>query len=294
MFNIKQLLEDHSIEYFSEGKNTKHGWITIQCPCCDDHSNHGGFNLTTSHYVCWRCGHHWQDEIISLLLNISRREAKTILEQYEGENIVQEEKKEIIRSLTTHLPKNVKALSPQHIKYLRDRNFDPERTARTWHLKGTDFMGKYKFRIIIPIMLNNKLVSYIGRDITGKHPLRYKACEEKYEVNHYKHILFGSDHIRNRRAIICEGPFDVFRLGHAAVATFGTGFTKEQILFISKVMDTAFILYDKDAIEQATKLYHALNGLIDKVEILTLPDYAKDPAELTEDDVKYLKKELDI
>ena len=294
MFNVKNFMDDYNISYITEGKNTQQGWLNINCPFCNDPSQHGGFNIYTGHYNCWNCGHHWQDQVIEKLLGITNYEARNIIEQYETVIGLRQEKKKLkFKNKTSiKLPKGTYDLQPMHRKYLIKRNFDPDKIESIWNIRGTHWIGEYSYRIIAPIFLNNKIVSYIGRDITEKSNLRYKACKIENEIIHYKHIVYGADYIKDRKAIIVEGITDVWRFGKGAIAMFGTNYTKQQILFLTKLIDKAFIIFDKGAYLQTKKLCEDLIGLLSHVEIITLPDFVKDPAELTQKDADDLKKEL--
>lgn len=293
MVDIKQLLQDHNVPFTTEGKNTQRGWVNVCCPKCSDSSNHGGFNIQGGYYNCWQCGHTKLPEILSLLIGCSYPEARELIKEYDNaiEYTVERKtpkRKEII------FPKDTRELSElrPHRKYLERRNYDPEEIVRLWKVKGTGFLGSYKFRILIPIILNQKIVSYTARDITDRAQLRYKSCKIEEEVIHHKHICYGTDYVKYRRAIIVEGPMDVWRIGPGALSTFGTAFTPQQLIFLSTIIDEAFILYDREeqAQKDAQKLYYGLSGIINHVEIIEPPTYAKDPGQMKEKDAEDMRK----
>lgn len=291
MFDIQQFLEDYNIPYWIEGKNTGMGWINIQCPFCNDHSNHGGFNIQKEYYNCWKCQFHKINEVICKLLNVSFSKANQIIKQYETIiHIKKQYRKKQIFNKELKYPKGTKKLKDMHKNYLEKRNFDPELLEKTWQLKGTNHIGDYRFRIIAPIIINKKPVSYIGRDITDKSSLRYKTCTIQNEVIHHKNILYGLDFVQNRKTIIVEGITDVWKIGKGAVALFGTNYTKKQVLKIIHNIDTAFIMLDNDAEKQANKLSFDLAGLIKHIEIIHIS--MKDPASMKQEDANYLKKTL--
>lgn len=292
MFDVKQFLEDKNIEYSTEGKNTQRGWANIQCPMCGDSSNHGGFNLTTGHYNCWHCGHHWTDQIVAKLLTCSVVEARKIIEEYQTGSAIIERKPVVKNNTKLDFPVGTKGISKRHKNYLIKRNFDPKEIEKTWKIKGTGFLGDYKFRIIIPVILNGVMVSYVGRDITEQADLRYKACKMEDEITHHKHILYGIDYVKNREAIIVEGATDVWRIGKGAIATFGTSYTAQQLLMMATSLDTAFVLYDRDAFEKAKQLQTSLSGLIKHVEIIVLPPNIKDPSDMEQLVANRLRKEI--
>jgi DNA primase len=183
-------------------------------------------------------------------------------------------------------------MEKRHKQYLINRNFDPDKLEKTWDLRGAGYTGDYKFRIIAPIIFKNKIVSFQGRDITGQSTLKYKTCKTSEEAIHHKHILYGIDKVKNRQAVIVEGITDVWRLGEGAVSTFGISYTEKQVLFISKYLDRAFILFDNEptAQQKAKKLAIHLTSVGVKAEVVNIE--SNDPAELKQEDADYLMKYL--
>jgi DNA primase len=281
--SIEQLLQDYNIPVDNSGKNWQPGWINIRCQMhgCTDTSNHGGFNIAKGYYNCWKCGHHSLNDVISTLLGIKWFEAKELLKQYESAYNVQQSTKKVPLARECELPINCHDIQQRHKKYLVNRGFWFTDLQVNWGIKGTGPIGPYKFRIIIPIYFNSKLVSYQGRDITGRSNLRYKACPIEKEVIHHKHIVYGIDHIHNRKAVIVEGVFDVWRLGYSAVSTFGTEVTNEQVILLANRLDKAYIAFDdEDAEGKAESLGNRLIALGVDVELISID--AEDPAELTD------------
>lgn len=286
VFNAQQFLNDYSIPYSTEGKNIGKEWIGIKCPFCDDSSWHGGFNITKGYYNCWLCGYH---KLINVIISLTGESFKT------AQNIIRKHSNTISISITTQqetkkkeliLPTGSGTLFFTHKEYLLKRGFDPDYLEKEWGLQGTGFIGDYKFRIIAPIYYKHKLVSYQGRDITGKASLRYKACRKEDEIIHHKHILYGIDKVPGDRVVVVEGITDVWRLGPGAVATFGIEYTTEQLLLIAKQFKTVFILFDNDfnAKKQAFNMSVYLSGFSLNIEILEINK--EDPASLTEQEAK--------
>ena len=290
IFDSKTFLNDYNIKYYEYGKNWQPGWIQITCPICDDTSNHGGFNVASGKYNCWRCGTHPIETIIKHLLNVQSNQAIKIKNEYT--KIINKQINKQVKTVKTicKLPENCNNLSEYHKKYLINRNFDPSEIIDKWHIKGTGPIGEYKFRIIIPILLNEVIVSYQARDTTNKQKLRYKACKIKNEVIHHKHIVYGIDHVKNRKCIITEGITDVWRLGFGAIALFGVNWTTEQLIFLQKNIDCGIILFDSDATIKGEKLTHELNILGLNFKQIKLKK--GDPAELTKEEAKNIINKL--
>lgn len=297
MLDILTILREHQIPSWTEGKNVSPGWVNIQCPFCDDHSNHCGINPSKYYVHCWKCGRHSIKELLVALLNISYKQANEIIKENETYDPIHsyQQKRQNTNS-TLHLPAGTGELKKMHKDYLLSRNFDPEEISSKWKIKGTGVLGPYSYRIIIPIIINGKLVSYQGRDVTGKSELRYMACQPDDEVISHKSIVYGCDTVKDRKAIIVEGVFDVWRLGTGTIATFGTSYSNAQIKFINQIMDTAFLLFDpgdEQAAGKAYKLALQLSAIGTACELIELEDHdERDPADLTQDEASYLKKFL--
>lgn len=301
MFDSKRFLNDYSIQYWTEGKNCSPGRVQIKCCMCDDTSNHLGLPLNGDTVPnCWRCGSHSIIKIIKNLLNVSWSEAKEISKEYsqnKSEKVINDKyskKKRFNKENdSVNLPKNSEEIKSIHKKYLIKRGFNPDTLEKLWKIKGTGNLGQYKYRIVIPIIVNGIAVSFQARDISGKAELRYKACKIEDEIIHHKFIAYGTDYIKNRKAIIVEGILDAWKLGPGAIATFGTGFKKEQILFISNLIDEAFILYDseKEAQEKAEKLCFLLSDCGVKCEIITQNEY-DDPGEMPVSEAESLRLQI--
>ena len=95
---------------------------------------------------------------------------------------------------------------PQHIRYLEGRGFDAQYLINKYDLRGTLYTGDiYAYRVITPIYYNNRIVSYQGRDFTGKQNIRYATCKPENEIIHHKKILFNLDNSKQESVIVMEG-----------------------------------------------------------------------------------------
>ena len=297
MIDTLRLLQNLNIPYISEGKNVSRGWVGISCPLCHDHSNNGGFNLEKGYYSCWRCGYHPLTKIVGALAHINEKQARLIIKQYNtpyhhSPPILKTPPRGVQPPLNSlNLPGTT--LTNHHCQYLIQRGFHPQQLTSTYALTGTGPIGAYKHRIIIPIIQNGIIVSYQGRDITGKASLRYKPCRKENEIIPHKHCLYNIDSCSDT-AVIVEGITDVWRLGPGAIATFGIIFTEEQIkTILSKKIKKAFILFDNEpqAQRQAQKLAYELSSFGVLTEVITLNN-VKDPAELTWENAARLMSSL--
>ncbi len=147
-------------------------------------------------------------------------------------------------------------------------------------------------RLIFPIRnWQGKVVAFGGRDLSNTSKAKYINTPETV-IYSKKHNLFGLyeslDTIKQeRKAILCEGNFDVVALHQAgftnAMAPLGTSFTPEQGRLLRRYCDTVEILFDNDragreATAKALLIAQDL-GMVNKVLALT---NANDPSELIE------------
>jgi hypothetical protein len=206
------------------------------------------------------------DDVLSAALGVSKPQAQKILREYEGRALGSETRPKVkVRRKAHKLPTDTGPFQPQHIKYLRQRNFNPKHLEQVWQLLGTGPMSKldtsdYKHRILAPIHWKGERVSFQARDITGRRDIKYKACPKDRELVEHQTILYGKLEKKRPLGIIVEGITDVWRLGKIAAGTFGIDFTQKQVRQISKYFKRVVILYDDEpqAQRQAEKLQHEL------------------------------------
>ena len=237
-------------------------------------------------WTCFRCGRHSVSEVIRGLLGCSWAEAYKLRSLYRGR-----EEKAFSAGLeparpgkSLALPVNTKPLSDRHQRYLKNRGFDPSSLLPLWDLQGTGPVGTYKLRIIAPVYHDNRLVSYIGRDITDRSAKKYLPCPAEKELRPHKQCLYGLDLVPRDSVVVVEGITDVWRLGPGAVATFGSKFTLAQVNILAQ-FKTCHVMYDADAEASADKLAGHLSVMGIDVDVL-IPE--TDPAELPQEEADNL------
>lgn len=286
--DIEALFDDNDINYDTEGKNVSPGWYNVQCPFCDDHSNHGGFNPHGNYYNCWRCGVKGLEKALSVVMSITRIEAGFLIakyrrydsdsfreggeEKYENENLV--------------LPGRLKPLNKQAKKYLHRRGLNPGFLEKKYDLQITDHISSYRFRIFIPVYYEQRVVSYICRDYTDKQELRYKACKKENELIDHKTLLYNLDNCWRRKAIIVEGVTDVWNFGNSFCAIFGTGYRTEQVSLIAEKFDSVGILFDPEPDAQIRAI-----ALAEELDCIGVEPYLITGIHPTKDPGQYNKKE---
>lgn len=294
MFDAEKLCTDYNIPFDVTGKNTAPGWIQVQCPFCGDTGNHLGINKIKGYANCWKCGHHFLDRTLSEILGLNIKACKELISEYETSARYHLQEKQKSKAVKTKMPYGTTKLQERHKQYLIKRNFDPVILEKKFNLQGTSNLGNYKFRIIAPIYYNQILISYQGRDITNKAPLRYKACPINEEVLHHKYSLYNIDAAKSfsKSVIVVEGIFDVFRLIHGTVSPFGTSWTKEQMLMLNKYFDHIYLLFDigDEAQEKAEKLCWELSAL--GKETILLTGLFSDPGDMSQKEANELIKDI--
>lgn len=289
MFDVISYLDSRGIDYVTSGKNVAPGWVGMKCMHCNDQSNHFGVNIATGSFSCFRCGVKGNViKLITVIDDCSYPQARSLADEFQTGDI---RKKETARVTTLALPKFVKKPLPKsHRKYLENRGFDPDLLTEKYDLYGCEQGGKFQFRIIIPVYQQQNLVTYTARAIVDNAALRYKNCPVQESLTSIKDCLYGIDNA-NKSVVVVEGVFDAWRIGDGACATFGTKVTSEQIRLLSQFKNV-FIMMDSEAVNEAEKLSCSLTGIVDHVEIIHIS--VKDPCEMSDADVRSLKKDLHI
>ena len=174
-----------------------------------------------------------------------------------------------------------------HLNYLKSRDFDPEILIPKYRLKACYNVGKYKFRIIAPVIMDSKIVSFVGMDVTRQAKIPYKNASDSESIIPIKSCLYNLDNA-NETVILVEGITDVWRIGDGSIGTLGKKVTKEQInLLVKRDVEQVYLLPDSDAIELWKQLAIEISPLFDHVELLELN--SGDPENLRGDDLKEIQ-----
>ena len=285
-FDVLSYLQSRNIRYKTSGKNVSRGWAGIQCLFCLDRSNHLGINLSSKAFSCHSCGEKGSIfKLIQEIDGVNFPEAAKILKEFSGGEYVPAEKH--FQSKVIFPEGTTKYFAPIHIDFLINRGYNPEEVIEKYDLYATGPMGSYKHRIIIPIYMNQRIVSFVGRDVTGKQEVPYKNSSEDTSIKDPKHCLYNMDSVLQNKAIVVEGVLDAWRIGDGAVATFGKQYTHEQVRLL-KGLKKVFVLYDSDAGDLAEKLAYDVSSVVSDVVVLTLD--AGDPDDMSLDDIRHLRK----
>ena len=288
--DIRSLLEDLNIDYDERGNNVSGGWVGVQCPFCDDQSNHLGINIQAKTISCWKCP--VSGNVIKYLAEVlgSFNKALDLLSEYIPRELLRFDETEQ-RSLVSkvHLPRNaVQGLLPHHRAYLKSRGFEPDTLEELYNLHSVGPVGEFKNRIIVPIMHKMRLVTYTSVDISDDSELRYLHCPDEKAIIPIKEYLCGLEQTNGHEVIVVEGLFDWWRFGPGAVPSWGVKLTKEQIYLLSKF---SYIKAVGDGDNPGWEFnQHIANELspFAKVKIFDLPE-GIDPDDLTKKEIKYIR-----
>lgn len=270
MVDYESICKQLDIPYWTSGKNNVEGCLTIHCPCCPDNdpdpSRHGNLNPADGSYSCWRCKGSHPSVVIARAAHISVQAASDLIRKYTtGVASVKREEVKMANSIT--LPGSYTPLDI-HRNYLEGRGFDVGELKFYHGIKFTGMMEKWEgmnwqFRVIIPVFdRRNNLVSFQGRDVTGKQD-RYLFPPKEKQVRDCKTLLYGAELCGKKDSlIVVEGVMDAWKLGAGAVCTFGSSVTQEQVLEMSH-WRRVFLAFDNEpaAVQHARDVAKQLSSL---------------------------------
>ncbi len=297
-FDIFKFLDHYNIPYTEYGKNIGNSWFALEeCPFCQGGGNHFGINIQSKGYSCFICGEKGAPpNLVKELLRVSYGEALGIIKEFFNGDLefdIKETGDKVI------FPSGVIPLAKSGGDYLRSRNFDPiyirdkyqvQQTSGHSILNHAGHKSDFKYRLILPIYMNRKLVSYTGRDYTGLTDIRYKHVFIEACIIPPSSCLYNMDTVKDK-CIIVEGITDVWRMGDGVISLQGIKYTKEQIRYlVDKDLKKVVILFDSGKEDEARKLAKILSSLIPVVQVAHLPE--GDPGELSDIEAVKIKHQL--
>ncbi len=280
--------------------NTTSNWIGLNCPWCGDSDKHLGINLENNACNCWKCGGHNIAKLVQLIEDCNWPIALSVMEQYQNYSKAGFlEKDTYIPPRQIEMPRdfsiidNSRLIPPRVGSFLMKRGFAPSiiKTNKIYYSPGP--VGKYAFRIAFPVYIHKQLVTFMTRDVTGRAKIPYISQPINKAVIPIKNTLYQYDTVQpNETIVIVEGPIDQWKLGVGSLATWGTGWTIQQVsLLRSLYPKKVYILYDNEEVAQqsAKRLSKAI--WFCNVEVICL-DGVNDPGDLSIEEGKKLMEEL--
>jgi DNA primase len=281
---IINILEHYEITFWTEGKNVSENTVNVQCPFCDDHSNHCGIFHPSGVYHCWRCTAKGPlVKLLSEITGLSQDQIEVFTSQRETsfkgdtQEIIRDiinGKEEVKKPTEKHkvkLPKHARRITKSTKSRLLDAFLERRNFSISQCIKYCCYIceaGEYMHRIIIPVFFNNELVSFQGVDMTGWANLKYRTAPGNINEYLYEYDTIKRDDI----LIVTEGVFDCWRVGDDSIASFGTSLTKTQKqLIIDKSPQILVFAWDADAWWKARKQAEEFKPHIRRIKALTLP-----------------------
>ena len=300
--DVVGLLKSMGIEMDFSGKNVTRGWVNTRCPFCGDFSNHMGINLSSKNVSCWICREHgtfWK--YIKAKTKKENKEIYRLLKPFLVGGPVYQDYEQ------TNHSKNEEVILPSHLydkplkihkEYLLSRDFKPSYLQRIYGIKYSGQVSKYvsqdrvidfRFRIIIPIYINGKLVNFTARDVTDTAEEKYKNCPTDDVLLTTKDCIYGYDTLVGDTAVIVEGPTDVWNMGPGSCGIFGLKYTDNQIkLLYNRKLKKVVLFMDNEKTAQKTAktLAFELGSFVDDVFIMEPDSEISDPGSMTQEQVR--------
>ena len=303
--DIEEYLQSRDIPYSPPGsKNVSRNSIGIGCPFCGDTSNHLGIKIDTKQWNCWICGAGRNKHLLSLIVkleNCSYKQAEKTLKPFAHSDMSLLVDRSVMPINIPYgqfkLPAEcVNELLESHREYLESRNLDPDYIFNKYKLKCVGPISRrWKLSLIAPVHLNHRIISFLSADITRNRMSKYMNCPLEESVIPINDTVYNLDNATNT-VVIVEGITDVWNIGDGAVALYTKRASSQQLKILS-TFDRAFIMLDADALHNQTmnKLspaYQLAQDLSAFTETVVIELDEGDPADLTTDDVRSLRKEL--
>jgi len=298
-FDVLAYLNDHpDIEWNKFGKNIGKLVGLKSCFWCQDDAYHLGISISPTQFLsCWKCGYH---SITDFLVKTegSYFKAKEALGKYKLnptdilEELQELENKEDHQNTKLILPKPFTSVLPQIAKdYLKKRRYSYLDLQKKYDVMFSGNFGRASWRVVFPVYMENKLVNWIGRDVSeNPRALPYIFALDSEAVVKRAGLIFNLDSVKeNGSAIITEGVMDACRVD--GIALLSVNFTKQQLVKLKqKKLKTAYLAMDNDEPGRRAqkKLESAMSSFVDN--IYNIEYNMHDLDSLGEDEVRELKR----
>ena len=332
-FDFRAFLERNGIEYVESGPNVKRGNINIHCVFCGsaDPSHHMGIQLGTNKWACWRNQYHRgvnPAPLVAKLLGISRLEARLLVQDESHSDpsdfdmFVQKlhgtpEKEQPAPPKPLSFPAEFRPVSRKtrygriFWKYLEGRGFSDQQIQflkREFKIRYC-LSGPWRWRLIVPVYLDGRLVNWTGRSIRQDAQLRYLSLSHEESKGpsmpkargSIKSAVLNFDNLvecGGRRLYLTEGPFDAMRLDAElhifqmrATCLFSTSMSTEQRFLLGElagVFDEVVVLMDPAMEHIAMRLSSELASMGAEYELT--PQGIEDPGAMTAEQINELAR----
>lgn len=287
-FNPVEFLDSAGIPYKSKGANVPRNAVNINCIYCNESKQHLVVNTDRPFVKCWVCKAY--ATYVQFVMDISKcstTDAQQIVYGNRSSLIelafeIEEEVEQ--RARVCNLPEGTfpiitendpLALQSSAIKYLVNRSISADNN----NLHYGEY-GEQAYRVVIPMYFGGQLVTYTGRDFSGRSSLRYKTCKTENCVLKPTEILYGFDEFEGDTGMLVEGPID--RLAMRSNAFLGVSTSdlspKQKKLILELDLKVLCVILDPGMETVAEELGSYFVPIIDIVKVVVLE--GGDPAKL--------------
>jgi hypothetical protein len=314
--DYQRLFDAHGVAYVTSGPNVARDHIAIKCPWCGtaDPSEHMSVSLVGKGWRCYRNHSHAGKSAARLLaaaanypLDVARRivgETVFVPDNWADAvaaamNPASKRSDHVLQLPSEFKPiARNKVMARPYVNYLRGRGFEDFDIFRFTNRHGICFaqQGPQAGRIVFPVYFEERLVSWVGRTVSNKSMLRYKALgtdeeDDPRALGPLPDFLLWYDDLLEVDAdtiVFCEGPFDALKIwtlgreeGIVATCFFTSGPSELQIDLAHDVcprFKRRYMMLDRGALPAAIKACRRMASL--DIEAIEPPRGFKDPGEL--------------
>lgn len=258
------------------------GQISFDCPTCSGEKGLDGgdrkgnleINYSKHVYKCWACSETYgtHGPLGKLFDKYATKKQKKIYNLIKPDELKQQDVKKpklrLPEGYTTFEDSNPKFIPHiEAMNYLKSRGITDEMIKK--YKIGYTVTGDFAYRIIVPSFNKDGGLNYFVARAWVPKKTKYKnPTAAKDEVIFNAGVIDWSKDV-----YLCEGVFDSFFLDNPIVML---GKKMSKLLFETLYMNVKgyiHIVLDGDAISDAIKLYHELNGgiLYNKIKLYKLP-----------------------
>lgn len=334
-FDWLNFLGTRGIEFVERGPNVSRGNVNISCPFCGtgDESHHLGISLKGKGWGCWRSRLHRgrrPHRLVQALIGCSYIEAARIvgdeqdialsgegnfaneIEQMMTPGAWEEDKLSDLDWLDTLYPIEAKRhyVAPAR-SYLEYRGYHGDEVYELCKLYDLRYAisGPFKMRVCIPVVMEQGLVNWTGRDITGSAMVRYKTLTTDVEKAEAANLPLAPLSIDKtlwnyaelldcdaKTLVVVEGPFDALNIdwrgarhGIRATCLFGKNLSDAQVELLDAIahrFKRRIVLLDPDASMDSISMQSRLEYL--RFKFAVTPRSVEDPAEMSTRQVRAL------
>jgi len=322
-FNVENFLDKRGIQYVTHGVNVKKNEVNISCPFCNSEGNpdpsyHLGIQVETGYWSCWRNRRHRGRSLHRVFMKLLRTsydevckilgEQSTWLQEGTFDRLAANptaifEQNFISEQFTKVLdwPEEFKQFkgfssSKKFLTYLEGRGYHKKHLDELIDRYNFNYCitGRWQDRLLLPIKLDHRLVSWTSRSIQKDASLRYMSLSEKDgALMSIKDTIFNFDELADsggRVLFVCEGPFDAMKvdfygadLGGRATCLFSKNLRESQAILLEELIRSAgfkkvVVLLDTEEVDTAMLVQSQLSFIRAKIDIGTYD--AKDPGDL--------------